>query len=258
LGKPGPKCTVCTSPHRAQIDIGLVNGLSCKSLAERFCLGTDAVERHSNNHLLPQQRAAILSAQNPTGIDLDALKVSEAEGLLSHVLTQRSRLDNTGAGVPVLDMMDDAGLRPVRIDIGSGKEAQKTSHNKWSVPKTLLIQNIDARLSTKELRISDKLAEAPALIEELENYQAKISSATGYTSFNAREGKHDDLVLALGIALFSAVNRIGVNEVTSCSISGRCRPLITRPPRGRPGRTEIRTARPNWDVGSGQEWRPYT
>jgi hypothetical protein len=96
LGKPGPKCTVCTSPHRAQIDIGLVNGLSCKSLAERFGLGTDAVERHSNNHLLPQQRAAILSAQNPTGIDLEQLKVSEAEGLLSHVLTQRSRLHTLG------------------------------------------------------------------------------------------------------------------------------------------------------------------
>lgn len=87
---------MCTSPHRAQIDIGLVNGLSCKSLGERFNLGNDAIERHATNHLLAQQRAAILSAQNPTGIDLEQLKVSEAEGLLSHVLTQRSRLHTLG------------------------------------------------------------------------------------------------------------------------------------------------------------------
>jgi hypothetical protein len=70
--------------------------MSAKALAERFDLGDDAILRHSNNHLPPQARAAILAAQHPTEIDLDALRTSESEGLLAGLITQRARLHSIG------------------------------------------------------------------------------------------------------------------------------------------------------------------
>ena len=42
--------------------------------------------------LSPQIAAAILAAQKPTEIDLEALQASESEGLLSQLVTQRARL----------------------------------------------------------------------------------------------------------------------------------------------------------------------
>jgi hypothetical protein len=96
MGKRGPACTICSSPHRAQIDIGLVHGLSAKALAAKFNVGDDAILRHSQNHLTAAQRAEVLTAQHPTDIDLDALRTAESESLIANVTTQRARLTTLG------------------------------------------------------------------------------------------------------------------------------------------------------------------
>jgi hypothetical protein len=92
MGKSGAKCTVCASEHRHKIDIGLVHQVAARVLGERFGLSKDAVHRHALNHLTPAQRAAILAAQRPLAIDLDALRTAESEGLLAGLVTQRARL----------------------------------------------------------------------------------------------------------------------------------------------------------------------
>jgi hypothetical protein len=70
-----------------------VHGLSAKALANRFQVSADAIGRHARNHLTPAQRAAILTAAKPASdIDLDALRISESEGLLHHLVQQRARL----------------------------------------------------------------------------------------------------------------------------------------------------------------------
>ena len=50
------------------------------------------MQRHRHKHLSPQMMAAILAAQKPSEIDLEALQRSEAEGLLAQLVTQRARL----------------------------------------------------------------------------------------------------------------------------------------------------------------------
>jgi hypothetical protein len=92
MSKPGAKCTVCASEHRHKIDIGLVHQVAARVLAERFGLSKDAIHRHAANHLTPAQRAAILAAQRPSAIDLDALRTTESEGLLAGLVAQRARL----------------------------------------------------------------------------------------------------------------------------------------------------------------------
>lgn len=92
MGKTGPQCSICKHKSRHQIEIGLAHGISHSALARRFNVSADAVGRHAANHLSPAMRAAILTAQAPSAIDLDALQALESEGLLSQLVHQRARL----------------------------------------------------------------------------------------------------------------------------------------------------------------------
>lgn len=95
-GKKGAPCSVCAHERRHQIEIGLTHGVSARVLGDRFKLSKDAILRHSRNHLTPAMRAAILAAQKPSAIDLDELRTSESEGLLSALVAQRARLHQHG------------------------------------------------------------------------------------------------------------------------------------------------------------------
>jgi hypothetical protein len=115
-------------------------------------------------------------------------------------------LDETGCGRPVADQFDRAGLRPSRITITAGTEVTMHGGNSYHVPKAFLISGLESRLHSGELRIAAELLEAPVLREELKDFARKVSDA-GRVTYNARSGKHDDLILAICIALFLACNR---------------------------------------------------
>jgi hypothetical protein len=84
--KFGPKCSICHHERRHQIEIGLVYRTPLRVLGRRF-------DRHSKGHLTAAVRAAILTASQPTAVDLDKLRTSESEGLLSALIHQRARLE---------------------------------------------------------------------------------------------------------------------------------------------------------------------
>jgi hypothetical protein len=71
------------------------------------------------------------------------------------------------------------------------------------VPKMLLISRLQALLHEGRLRIQKSLHEASVLMGELLDYRIQYTAA-GHLTFNAREGRHDDLVLALAIACYRA------------------------------------------------------
>ncbi len=111
-------------------------------------------------------------------------------------------IDETGVGRPVGDQFDVAGLYPSRITITAGLEA--TQHGKSRhVPKGLLISNLEARLHAGELRFAVEAHDAAALKDELKDFKRRISEA-GRTTYAARVGAHDDLVLSVAIALWMA------------------------------------------------------
>ena len=72
--------------------------------------------------------------------------------------------------------------------------------------KSLLISGVDARLHSGELRFAAELTQAHALAEELKDFRRHLTAA-GRATYQARTGKHDDLVLAVAIALWWAVER---------------------------------------------------
>ncbi|WP_445215762.1 hypothetical protein ACKWRH_25435 [Bradyrhizobium sp. Pa8] len=128
-----------------------------------------------------------------------------------NLLKPKLVIDETGVGRPVGDMFDAAGLRPSRITITAGLEA--TQHGRsWHVPKGLLISNLEAHSHSGELRIAAAANDAAALKEEMKDFKRKISEA-GRTTYAARVGAHDDLVLSVAITLWVATQ----GPVTSVS-----------------------------------------
>ena len=115
-------------------------------------------------------------------------------------------IDETAIGRPVGDLFNMFGLTPTRVTITSGDTQSPKGTNRWHVAKGLLISALDARLHTGELKIAPDLHEAAALKEELRDFRRHVSAAGRY-SYDARTGKHDDLVLAVALALWSFVGR---------------------------------------------------
>lgn len=122
-------------------------------------------------------------------------------------------VDETGVGRAVADIFDTAGLRPNRVTITAGHDTTQHGAKTWHVPKSILISGLDARLHTGELKIAAGLSDAGALQDELKDFKRKVSDA-GRATYSARTGAHDDLVLAVAIAVWWAT------AAPSTSISG--------------------------------------
>ncbi len=118
-------------------------------------------------------------------------------------LAGRSALivDATGVGKPVVDALQDAGVQPVALTITAAGKATRVRGG-WHVPKRDLIASAQIALQSRRLVIAAGLPDTAILVQELQDYRVEISEATGHDSYNARSGKHDDLVLATALAVW--------------------------------------------------------
>lgn len=120
--------------------------------------------------------------------------------------------DATGVGRPVIDLMRKENIKTVPIVITGGeKELFDPELGGWKVPKRVLISNVLVLLQSGQLKFAKGMMHAQTLIDELLNFKIKVT-AKGNDTYEAwREGDHDDLVLALAMAIWYAV-RFGVVE----------------------------------------------
>jgi hypothetical protein len=130
-------------------------------------------------------------------------------------------VDQTGCGRPASDILRRAGLRFAAVTITAGDSEIYVGRDEYRVPKHLLVTSLDARLSTKELRFSEKLKEAAAMKAELQDFRHSIS-VSGHMSYNARSGAHDDLVLACGLAVWWLGHRKSRGEFSWGTVRGLC------------------------------------
>lgn len=109
-------------------------------------------------------------------------------------------VDATGVGRPVVDMLREAGLKPIAItitggDVVGGNPAFQT------VPKRDLVSTVQVLLQGGRLKVAAALEHQAILVRELLNFQVRIDPLTAHDSYGAwREGTHDDLVLAVALA----------------------------------------------------------
>lgn len=112
-------------------------------------------------------------------------------------------VDYTGVGRPVFDLFKQARVRSLRgVTITSGQQATQAA-DRHNVPKVQLVSRLQALLHSHELRIAASLPDAPVLLRELQDFRVKFTDA-GNATWNAREGAHDDLVLALALSVYGA------------------------------------------------------
>jgi len=130
-------------------------------------------------------------------------------GIVAHVRRLLGKLPNaaliidyTGVGRPVFDLFTCAGISPVGVLITGG--AVETHDGPiYGVPKLTLVSRLQALLHEGRLKIHKDLSEAETLVRELQDFRVEYTAA-GHLTFNARSGRHDDLVLALAIAVWHA------------------------------------------------------
>lgn len=119
-------------------------------------------------------------------------------------------VDATGVGRPVIDMIRGAHLPAAVYAVTlSGGDAVIQDGTEIHVPKRDVATAVAVLLQTSRLRIASGLKESETLFRELLNFRVKISPS-GHDSYEAwRDGEHDDLVLAVGLAVWLAASGHG-------------------------------------------------
>src|ERR1700693_3362347 len=137
----------------------------------------------------------------PLGTSYPAI-VSHVGRLLLKLPTRNVDLviDMTGVGRPVFDMFVGGGISPIGVMITAG--TQETQGGRiHSVPKLTLVSRVQSLFHEEKLKILKTLLEAETLVRELQDFRVEYTPS-GHLTFNARSGRHDDLVLALAIAIW--------------------------------------------------------
>ncbi len=132
-------------------------------------------------------------------------QVDYLEGIMARqpLSAPRARLlvDYTGVGRPVLDLFGQrAALRHAQGVVITGGRETSATRTGWSVPKGELVSKLQALLHAGDLRIAAGLQDATVLARELQDFRVRFTDH-GNATFSAREGAHDDLVLALALAV---------------------------------------------------------
>jgi hypothetical protein len=111
-------------------------------------------------------------------------------------------VDASGVGRPVVDLLRNAKLpvaKIVPVIITAGYNQSMAPDGYRHVAKSILIHNMKLLMEQQRLKFAKALKETKTLVRELENYRTKITPAANET-WSAREGCHDDLLLAVAIA----------------------------------------------------------
>jgi hypothetical protein len=116
-------------------------------------------------------------------------------------------VDATGVGLPIVQMLRLADLRLVGITITAGDQ---TGHNSVgiTVPKASLVGALQVVLQTKRLKVAPGLSAGRTLASELQAFTRRQNPVTGRNQFAVwRDGEHDDLVLAVSMAVWHGEHR---------------------------------------------------
>lgn len=113
-------------------------------------------------------------------------------------------VDATGVGRPVVEVLEEEGLKPYSIWIQGGDNVTRDGRE-YRVPKKELATTVQALLQNGRLRFAAGLPLRAAFVDELQKFRAKINIDTGSASFEHwREKDTDDIVLALCCACWFA------------------------------------------------------
>jgi hypothetical protein len=110
-------------------------------------------------------------------------------------------VDATGVGPPVVDLLTQAQLNPIAVTITGGDQVAREGR-RYRVPKRDLVSTVQIALQSGRLKVAQALPEANTLVKEMLAFKVRIIAAANDTYGAWREGEHDDLVLAVCMAVW--------------------------------------------------------
>jgi hypothetical protein len=137
----------------------------------------------------------------------DVLTVRTTNDLLQEVrVPPELVIDQTGVGAPVADLLRERDLTFRSVVITGGDKVSREGRV-YRVPKRDLVSALEVSLQTGVLKAAEGLELWPALRQEMQHFRRKIDLRTAHDSYEHwREGDHDDLVLAVCLACWGAMN----------------------------------------------------
>lgn len=116
-------------------------------------------------------------------------------------------VDGTGVGRAVVDMIREAKLAcnvlPYSITAGREPNDDTTDGKMPTVPKKDLVAAVQAVLQMRRVKFAGRLEHRETLEKELEGFRVKVDAITRNETFGEwRDGKNDDLVLSLALAIW--------------------------------------------------------
>jgi hypothetical protein len=118
--------------------------------------------------------------------------------------------DKTGTGAAVAELLKNDAFLDSRLDdlravnITAGREVNETS-DALNIPKRDLIMATLISFERGFIEFAGNMPELPTLINELQNFEMKFT-AKGNDSYSAKGANHDDMIIALSLAVWSARN----------------------------------------------------
>jgi hypothetical protein len=132
-------------------------------------------------------------------------------------------IDATGCGAPVVDLFKreriNAILAPIQIVAGANVSEE---FGMTRVPKRDLVSVVQVGLQNRKLKIAESLDLAETLSRELQNFTVKITDAANDVYGAWREGTHDDLVLAVALAVWKANQPVFASVPEYTTETGYC------------------------------------
>ena len=104
--------------------------------------------------------------------------------------------------------MRQAGLAPIAVSITSGRR-ERFANGMAYVPKRELVRGLVVAFEAGRLKVAKGLPLADALMCELQAFRVRLT-ARGRDTYAARSGAHDDLVLAVALAVWWVTREGGV------------------------------------------------
>jgi len=184
-----------------------------------YCVGVDLGQKRDHTAVAVVERGTHYYVRHldrmPLGTPYPGVVARVLEMVQDDELRGRCALvvDGTGVGTPVVDLLREArlGCELAAVTI-TGGERESQNGSVWSVPKRDLIAGVQLVLEQGELRIARELREAGALVREL--LDMRMTMADGGRVRLGADGsrEHDDLVIALALAVWRGKRKTGMNS----------------------------------------------
>jgi len=196
------------------VDLGKTQDYTAIVCLEVVRIATGKTRRNRKGAIVEEYRAEY----HVRHIDRPPLRTSYADivarvsGLLGSKELRDSDVefivDGTGVGNAVVEMFRGAGMSPAEIVITSGLDAKRDDDGRYHVPKRDLAGVLQVLLPSGRLRVATGLELTKTLEKELRTFRVK-QRATGASYESARDGDHDDIVLAVAMACWYAEHSCG-------------------------------------------------